>query len=122
MLSFNYQTTKNITACVEFQKRPLKTTQYRTALFLTFLLCSLYQIEAQLAEYHKLARKLKLIPKGAENSKGHDFEIKFNPEAGAKCLVKYKAQVYVSLCLKFILSMTRLRSKALSPSLFFSSE
>ncbi|XP_040608755.1 kinetochore protein NDC80 homolog [Mesocricetus auratus] len=54
-------------------------------------------IEAQLAEYHKLARKLKLIPKGAENSKGHDFEIKFNPEAGAKCLVKYKAQVYVHL-------------------------
>lgn len=54
-------------------------------------------IEAQLAEYHKLARKLKLIPKGAENSKGYDFEIKFNPEAGAKCLVKYRAQVYVPL-------------------------
>lgn len=54
------------------------------------------QIETQLAEYHKLARKLKLIPKGAENSKGYDFEIKFNPEAGANCLVKYRAQVYVS--------------------------
>nr|XP_004654703.2 kinetochore protein NDC80 homolog [Jaculus jaculus]XP_044990889.1 kinetochore protein NDC80 homolog [Jaculus jaculus] len=54
-------------------------------------------IEAQLAEYHKLARKLKLIPKGAENSKGYDFEIKFNPEAGANCLVKYRAQVYVPL-------------------------
>ncbi|XP_005358438.1 kinetochore protein NDC80 homolog [Microtus ochrogaster] len=54
-------------------------------------------IEAQLADYHKLARKLKLIPKGAENSKGYDFEIKFNPEAGAKCLVKYRAQVYVPL-------------------------
>ncbi|KAM6217497.1 LOW QUALITY PROTEIN: kinetochore protein NDC80 homolog [Rhynchocyon petersi] len=54
-------------------------------------------IEAQLAEYHKLARKLKLVPKGAENSKGHDFEIKFNPEAGAKCLVKYKTQVYLSI-------------------------
>ncbi|XP_023598667.1 kinetochore protein NDC80 homolog [Trichechus manatus latirostris] len=54
-------------------------------------------IEAQLAEYHKLARKLKLIPKGAENSKGYDFEIKFNPEAGANCLVKYKAQVYAPL-------------------------
>uniref|UniRef100_A0A452V0W3 Kinetochore protein NDC80 n=1 Tax=Ursus maritimus TaxID=29073 RepID=A0A452V0W3_URSMA len=48
------------------------------------------------SEYHKLARKLKLIPKGAENSKGYDFEIKFNPEAGANCLVKYRAQVYVS--------------------------
>ncbi|XP_049995812.1 kinetochore protein NDC80 homolog isoform X2 [Alexandromys fortis] len=54
-------------------------------------------IEAQLADYHKLARKLKLIPKGAENSKGYDFEIKFNPLAGAKCLVKYRAQVYVPL-------------------------
>ncbi|KAL1771043.1 kinetochore protein NDC80-like [Sigmodon hispidus] len=54
-------------------------------------------IEAQLEKYHKLARKLKLIPKGAENSKGYDFQIKFNPEAGAKCLVKYKAQVYVPL-------------------------
>uniref|UniRef100_A0A452V0R3 Kinetochore protein NDC80 n=1 Tax=Ursus maritimus TaxID=29073 RepID=A0A452V0R3_URSMA len=49
------------------------------------------------SEYHKLARKLKLIPKGAENSKGYDFEIKFNPEAGANCLVKYRAQVYVPL-------------------------
>ena len=54
-------------------------------------------IEAQLAEYHKLARKLKLIPKGAENSKGYDFEIKFNPEAGANCLVKYRTQVYAPL-------------------------
>ncbi|XP_003924854.3 kinetochore protein NDC80 homolog [Saimiri boliviensis] len=54
-------------------------------------------IETQLAEYHKSARKLKLIPKGAENSKGYDFEIKFNPEAGASCLVKYRAQVYVPL-------------------------
>ncbi|XP_011911684.1 PREDICTED: kinetochore protein NDC80 homolog [Cercocebus atys] len=60
--------------------------------------CVLFlQIETQLAEYHKLARKLKLIPKGAENSKGYDFEIKFNPEAGANCLVKYRAQVYVPL-------------------------
>uniref|UniRef100_A0A673UUD3 Kinetochore protein NDC80 n=1 Tax=Suricata suricatta TaxID=37032 RepID=A0A673UUD3_SURSU len=53
-------------------------------------------IETQLSEYHKLARKLKLIPKGAENSKGYDFEIKFNPEAGANCLVKYRAQVYLN--------------------------
>uniref|UniRef100_A0AAA9TGD1 Kinetochore protein NDC80 n=1 Tax=Bos taurus TaxID=9913 RepID=A0AAA9TGD1_BOVIN len=54
-------------------------------------------IETQLTEYHKLARKLKLIPKGAENSKGYDFEIKFNPDAGANCLVKYRAQVYAPL-------------------------
>lgn len=54
------------------------------------------QIETQLAEYHKLARKLKLIPISAENSKGHDFEIHFNPEAGPNCLVKYRTQIKVS--------------------------
>ncbi|XP_036273628.1 kinetochore protein NDC80 homolog [Pipistrellus kuhlii] len=70
-------------------------------------------IETQLAEYHKLARKLKLIPKGAENSKGYDFEIKFYPEAGANCLVKYRAQVYVPL--KELLNQTEEESnKALN--------
>ncbi|NXP35271.1 NDC80 protein, partial [Leiothrix lutea] len=54
-------------------------------------------IEMQLAEYHKLARKLKLIPVTAENSKGHDFEIQFNPEAGPNCLVKYRAQIKAPL-------------------------
>ncbi|XP_073187555.1 kinetochore protein NDC80 homolog isoform X3 [Lepidochelys kempii] len=54
-------------------------------------------IETQLAEYHKLARKLKLIPISAENSKGHDFEIKFNPEAGPNCLVKYRTHIHAPL-------------------------
>ncbi|XP_051826344.1 kinetochore protein NDC80 homolog [Antechinus flavipes] len=54
-------------------------------------------IESQLAEYHKLARKLKLIPKTAENSKGYDFEIKFNPESGTNYPVKYRTQVYIPL-------------------------
>ncbi|NXU42055.1 NDC80 protein, partial [Drymodes brunneopygia] len=54
-------------------------------------------IEMQLAEYHKLARKLKLIPVSAENSKGHNFEIQFNPEAGPSCLVKYRAQIKAPL-------------------------
>ncbi|NXA09742.1 NDC80 protein, partial [Sapayoa aenigma] len=54
-------------------------------------------IEIQLAEYHKLARKLKLIPVSAENSKGHDFEIHFNPEAGPNCLVKYRTQIKAPL-------------------------
>ncbi|KAM7030635.1 kinetochore protein NDC80 homolog isoform 1-T3 [Acridotheres tristis] len=54
-------------------------------------------IEMQLSEYHKLARKLKLIPVSAENSKGHDFEIQFNPEAGPNCLVKYRTQIKVPL-------------------------
>ncbi|NXC16720.1 NDC80 protein, partial [Corythaeola cristata] len=54
-------------------------------------------IEMQLAEYHKWARKLKLIPVSAENSKGHDFEIQFNPEAGPNCLVKYRTQIKAPL-------------------------
>ncbi|NXO77702.1 NDC80 protein, partial [Sitta europaea] len=54
-------------------------------------------IEMQLAEYHKLARKLKLIPVSAENAKGHDFEIQFNPEAGPNCLVKYRTQIKAPL-------------------------
>ncbi|NWR52410.1 NDC80 protein, partial [Regulus satrapa] len=54
-------------------------------------------IEKQLAEYHKLARKLKLIPVSAENSKGRDFEIQFNPEAGPNCLVKYRTQIKAPL-------------------------
>ncbi|XP_074390564.1 kinetochore protein NDC80 homolog isoform X1 [Zonotrichia albicollis] len=54
-------------------------------------------IEMQLAEYHKLARKLKLIPVSAENSKGHDFKIQFNPDSGPNCLVKYRTQIKVPL-------------------------
>ncbi|NXI48368.1 NDC80 protein, partial [Galbula dea] len=50
-------------------------------------------IEMQLAEYHKLARKLKLIPASGENSKGHDFTIQFNPEDGPGCLAKYRSQI-----------------------------
>nr|XP_054587491.1 kinetochore protein NDC80 homolog isoform X2 [Nothobranchius furzeri] len=34
------------------------------------------KVESNLAEYHKLARKLKLIPQTAENACGHDFELK----------------------------------------------
>ncbi|XP_054141227.1 kinetochore protein NDC80 homolog [Melozone crissalis] len=54
-------------------------------------------IEMQLAEYHKLARKLKLIPVSAENSKGHDFTIQFNPDSGPNCLVKYRTQIKAPL-------------------------
>lgn len=35
-----------------------------------------FQAELKLAEYHKLARKLKLIPLTAENACGRDFEIR----------------------------------------------
>ncbi|XP_070603696.1 kinetochore protein NDC80 homolog [Erythrolamprus reginae] len=54
-------------------------------------------IEADLTEYHKLARKLKLIPRSAENSDGHDFEIKFNPDSGPNCLFKYRTQIRAPL-------------------------
>ncbi|XP_032038972.1 kinetochore protein NDC80 homolog [Aythya fuligula] len=54
-------------------------------------------IETQLAEYHKLARKLKLIPRSAENSEGHDFKIHFNPEAGSSCLDTYRTQIKAPL-------------------------
>ncbi|XP_070798460.1 kinetochore protein NDC80 homolog [Pituophis catenifer annectens] len=54
-------------------------------------------IEADLTEYHKLARKLKLIPTSAENSDGLDFEIKFNPDAGPNCLFKYRTQIRAPL-------------------------
>ncbi|NXG24427.1 NDC80 protein, partial [Grallaria varia] len=54
-------------------------------------------IEMQLAEYHKMARKLKLIPVSTENSKGHDFEIQFNPEEGPNCLDKYRRRIKTPL-------------------------
>ncbi|KAJ7338717.1 hypothetical protein JRQ81_012619 [Phrynocephalus forsythii] len=54
-------------------------------------------IEATLADYHKLARKLKLLPISSENSGGLDFEIKFNPDAGPNCLEKYRTQIRAPL-------------------------
>ncbi|XP_053169449.1 kinetochore protein NDC80 homolog [Hemicordylus capensis] len=54
-------------------------------------------IEVQLADYHKLARKLKLIPPSTENSGGVDFEIKFNPDAGQNSLAIYKTQIQAPL-------------------------
>ncbi|ETE61790.1 Kinetochore protein NDC80-like protein, partial [Ophiophagus hannah] len=54
-------------------------------------------IETELTEYHKLARKLKLIPTSAENSGDLDFEITFNPDAGPNCLFKYRTQIRAPL-------------------------
>ncbi|XP_008106865.1 kinetochore protein NDC80 homolog [Anolis carolinensis] len=56
-------------------------------------------IEATLGDYHKLARKLKLIPRNSENSGGIDFEIKFNPDEGQNCLDKYRIQIHTPLML-----------------------
>ncbi|XP_064413168.1 kinetochore protein NDC80 homolog [Latimeria chalumnae] len=38
--------------------------------------------EAELAEYHKIGRKVKIIPPTAEFANGQDFEIKLNLESG----------------------------------------
>ncbi|CAJ1068915.1 kinetochore protein NDC80 homolog [Xyrichtys novacula] len=52
--------------------------------------------ELKLTEYHKLARKLKLIPVSAENTRGHDFEIK--PfECGPGNMVQNKTQIQMLL-------------------------
>ncbi|XP_060631110.2 kinetochore protein NDC80 homolog [Anolis sagrei] len=54
-------------------------------------------IEATLGDYHKLARKLKLIPRNPKNCGGIDFEIKFNPDEGQNCLNKYRIDIYAPL-------------------------
>ncbi|XP_070820938.1 kinetochore protein NDC80 homolog [Chaetodon trifascialis] len=52
--------------------------------------------ELKLAEYHKLARKLKLIPLSAENACGHDFEIR--PfEFGPGSMIQHKTQIQMLL-------------------------
>ncbi|XP_068559668.1 kinetochore protein NDC80 homolog [Cebidichthys violaceus] len=52
--------------------------------------------ELKVAEYHKLARKLKLIPLSAENACGHDFEIR--PfECGPGSMVQHKTQIQMLL-------------------------
>ncbi|XP_030630892.1 kinetochore protein NDC80 homolog [Chanos chanos] len=50
-------------------------------------------VELKLAEYHKLARKLKLIPQSAENACGHDFEIKGITQFGPGTTTHYKTQI-----------------------------
>ncbi|KAK6483392.1 kinetochore protein NDC80-like protein [Huso huso] len=54
-------------------------------------------VEAELAKYHTLARKLKLIPASAENACGHDFEIKFTIECGPSRIGHYKNQIHTPL-------------------------
>ncbi|XP_029366978.1 kinetochore protein NDC80 homolog isoform X1 [Echeneis naucrates] len=54
------------------------------------------KVELKVAEYHKLARKLKLIPLSAENACGHDFEIR--PfDCGPNSNVQHKAQIQMLL-------------------------
>lgn len=52
--------------------------------------------ELKLSEYHKLARKLKLIPLSAENACGHDFEMR--PFEGAPgSMIQHKTQIQMLL-------------------------
>lgn len=53
--------------------------------------------EMKLAEYHKLARQLKLIPASAENACGHDFEIRANSVNNPSTMAQYKTQVQIPL-------------------------
>ncbi|XP_076027091.1 kinetochore protein NDC80 homolog [Genypterus blacodes] len=50
--------------------------------------------EVKLAEYHKLARKLKLIPMTAENACGYDFEMR---PFECSAMVQYKTQIQMIL-------------------------
>jgi len=51
-------------------------------------------MELKEAEYHKVARKLKLIPLSAENAFGHDFDIKpFG--CGSGNVVQHETQIKV---------------------------
>ncbi|XP_028664683.1 kinetochore protein NDC80 homolog isoform X2 [Erpetoichthys calabaricus] len=54
-------------------------------------------VESVLADYHSLARKLKLIPSSAENACGQDFEIKFTPESAFSQMNNYKIQIEIPL-------------------------
>lgn len=54
------------------------------------------KMELRLAEYHKLARKLKLIPFSAENACGHDFEIRPGDCTSGNVL-QHKTQIQMPL-------------------------
>ncbi|CAG5923616.1 unnamed protein product [Menidia menidia] len=54
------------------------------------------KVDLKLGEYHKLARKLKLIPQTAENACGHDFEMR--PfESGLNSVIQHKTQIQMLL-------------------------
>ncbi|XP_063067249.1 kinetochore protein NDC80 homolog [Engraulis encrasicolus] len=55
------------------------------------------ETDKELAEYHKLARKLKLIPQSAPNSFGHDFEIKSCREFSRESIGEWKTRIETPL-------------------------
>lgn len=54
------------------------------------------KLELRLTEYHKLARKLKLIPVSAENACGHDFEIR-SGDCTSGNVFQHKTQIQMPL-------------------------
>lgn len=55
------------------------------------------QEEAKLSEYHKVARKLQLIPVSAKNACGHDFEIS-QVNCGSGSAVQHNTETQVCVC------------------------
>ncbi|XP_010875324.1 kinetochore protein NDC80 homolog [Esox lucius] len=49
--------------------------------------------DVKLAEYHKLARQLKLIPASAQNACGHNFEICTSLDYETSTMVEYRIQI-----------------------------
>ncbi|XP_043927016.1 kinetochore protein NDC80 homolog [Protopterus annectens] len=50
-------------------------------------------IETDCMEFHKMARKLKLMPRTAENAGGLDFEVRLYPETGLPSLLHYRSMI-----------------------------
>ncbi|XP_053311802.1 kinetochore protein NDC80 homolog [Spea bombifrons] len=54
-------------------------------------------VETQLTEFHKLARKVRLIPSTAENANGHDFQIHCNLDSEQGSLAQCRNKINVPL-------------------------
>ncbi|CAH2218786.1 kinetochore NDC80 homolog [Pelobates cultripes] len=54
-------------------------------------------LETHLTEYHKLARKARLIPMTAENANGYDFQIQCNLDSEQGSLTHYRNKINVPL-------------------------
>ncbi|XP_075053550.1 kinetochore protein NDC80 homolog isoform X2 [Mixophyes fleayi] len=54
-------------------------------------------VETQVAEFHKVARKVRLIPSTAENANGHDFQIEWNLDSGQGSLNRCRNKINLPL-------------------------
>ncbi|KAM8975941.1 kinetochore protein NDC80 homolog [Pelodytes ibericus] len=55
------------------------------------------QLETQVTEYHRLSRKVRLIPSTAENANGHDFQIQCNLDSEQGNIIHYRNKIKVPL-------------------------